>query len=131
MDVEKVSSQHQARVGLRQSLSILFEMDLASLSNPLVTLDQLSSSSSHLDGLPAELESSIRFRGAELTQAAGVLLRLPQETIAQAIVIFTRFYIGPEGGSFLINSAKVVHSLLRTGSSAYFHHRTFLQRRCT
>lgn len=84
-------------------------MDLASLSNPLVTLDQLSSSSSQLDGLSTDLESSIRFRGAELTQAAGVLLRLPQEIIAQAIVIFTRFYVGPEGGSFLINSAKVVH----------------------
>ena len=105
-------------------------MVLASLSNPLATLDQLSSSSSQLDGLSTDLESSIRFRGAELTQAAGVLLRLPQETIAQAIVIFTRFYVGPEGGSFLINSAKVVRSPLRTGSSAYFVHRTFLQRHC-
>ena len=82
-------------------------MELASLSNPLATLEQLSISSSQLDGLSAELEASIRLAGARLTQAAGILLRLPQEIIAQAIVIFTRFYAGPEGGSFLINSANV------------------------
>ena len=88
-------------------------MDLASLSNPLATLEQLSTSSSQFDGLSAELENSVRFSGVQLTQAAGVLLRLPQEIIAQAIVIFTRFYTGPEGGSFVVNSAKVCLSLLR------------------
>ena len=87
-------------------------MDLTSLSNPLVTLDQLSSSSSQLDGLSAELENSVRFGGVQLTQAAGVLLRLPQEIIAQAVVIFTRFYTGPEGGSFLMNPVKVILRLL-------------------
>ena len=87
-------------------------MDLASLSNPLVTLDQLSSSSSQLDGLSAELENSVRLGGVQLTQAAGVLLRLPQEIIAQAVVIFTRFYTGPEGGSFLMNPVKVILRLL-------------------
>ena len=87
-------------------------MDLTSLSNPIVTIDQLSSSSSQLDGLSIEFENSIRFAGVQLTQAAGLLLRLPQEIIAQAIVIFTRFYTGPEGGSFLMNSAKVVLRLL-------------------
>ena len=80
---------------------------LYSLSNPLVTVDQLSSSSSQLDGVPADLESSLRFAGAQLIQAAGILLRLPQETIAQAIVIFYRFYVGSEGGSFKINALKV------------------------
>ncbi|KAL9616803.1 MAG: hypothetical protein Q9160_008366 [Pyrenula sp. 1 TL-2023] len=34
---------------------------------------------------------SVRFAQAQLTQAAGVLLRLPQEVIAQAIVLTTRF----------------------------------------
>ena len=80
---------------------------VSSLSNPLVTIDQLSTSSSQLDGVPADLEDSLRFAGAQLTQAAGILLRLPQEIIAQAIVIFYRFYIGSEGGSFKINSVKV------------------------
>lgn len=81
---------------------------LSSLSNPLATIDQLSTSSSQLDGVPADLESSLRFAGSQLTQAAGILLRLPQEIIAQAIVIFQRFYIGSEGGSFRINAVKDV-----------------------
>ncbi len=81
--------------------------NLLSLSNPLATVEQLSNSSSQLDGVPSDLESSVRFAGAQLTQAAGILLRLPQEIIAQAVVIFTRFYVGPEGGSFLINAAQV------------------------
>lgn len=80
---------------------------LLSLSNLLVTPDQLSSSSSELDGVPADLENSLRFAGVMLTQAAGILLRLPQEIIAQAIVIFQRFYVGSEGGSFKVTSAKV------------------------
>ena len=80
---------------------------LSSLSNPLATVDQLSTSSSQLDGIAADLESSLRFAGAQLTQAAGILLRLPQEIIAQAIVIFYRFYLGSEGGSFRINAVKV------------------------
>lgn len=80
---------------------------LSSLSNPLATIDQLSTSSSQLDGVPAHLESSLRFAGTQLTQAAGILLRLPQEIIAQAIVILQRFYIGSEGGSFKINAVKV------------------------
>ena len=80
---------------------------LSSLSNPLAMIDQLSTSSSQLDGVPADLESSLRFAGAQLTQAAGILLGLPQDIIAQAIVIFYRFYIGSEGGSFRINAVKV------------------------
>jgi cyclin L len=82
-------------------------LTLESLSNALATPAQLTSSSSSLDGIPSDLESSIRFAGALLTQAAGVLLRLPQDVITQAIVIFTRFWIGPDGGSFAIHSAKV------------------------
>lgn len=74
-------------------------MQPSPLANPLVTVAQLETSGSQLDGIPADLEDSIRFAGARLTQAAGVLLRLPQEVIAQAIVVFTRFWIGPDGGS--------------------------------
>ncbi|KAF2084983.1 hypothetical protein K490DRAFT_47946 [Saccharata proteae CBS 121410] len=72
----------------------------SNLSNPLATPDQLASSGSQLDGIPADLEDSLRFAGARLTQMAGVLLKLPQDIIAQAIVIFTRFWLGTEGGSF-------------------------------
>ena len=81
--------------------------ELYSLSNPLATVEQLSTSSSQLDGVPADLESSLRFAGAQLTQTAGILLRLPQEIIAQAIVIFYRFYVGSEGGSSRINAVNV------------------------
>ncbi|KAE8423189.1 autophagocytosis associated protein [Aspergillus pseudocaelatus] len=78
------------------------------LSNALATPEQLSSSSSAIDGVAPELEASIRFAGTQLTQAAGVLLRLSQDIIAQAIVTFTRFWIGAEGGSLRIYSVKDV-----------------------
>ncbi|KAA6411220.1 MAG: cyclin domain-containing [Lasallia pustulata] len=92
------------------------EPQLSPLSNPLITPSQLSTSASRLDGLPASLESHIRYAGALLTQAAGILLHLPQETIARAIVTFTRFYSGPEGGSFLLQSAKDI-----SAASLYLH----------
>lgn len=80
---------------------------LKTLSNALATPSQLSKSSSAIDGVDSDLEMSIRFAGALLTQAAGILLRLSQDTIAQAIVTFTRFWIGAEGGSLRIYSVKV------------------------
>ncbi|KAF1812734.1 hypothetical protein P152DRAFT_396402 [Eremomyces bilateralis CBS 781.70] len=77
------------------------------LANPLATPEQLSISSSQLDGVPADLERSIIHAGQKLIQYAGILLRLPQEIITQAIVIFTRYWVGAEGGSLLdIHGAK-------------------------
>lgn len=73
----------------------------------MATVEQLSSSGSQLDGVPAELEDAVRFGGACLTQAAGVLLRLPQEVVAQAIVSLSRFWTGAEGGSLLDIAVKV------------------------
>ncbi|KAJ5280188.1 Cyclin C/H/T/L [Penicillium angulare] len=81
---------------------------LKQLSNALATPDQLSNSSSSIDGVPSDLETSIRVAGAQLTQTAGVLLGLSQDIIAQAIVIFTRFWLGADGGSLRIYSAKDV-----------------------
>src|ERR1700742_3781736 len=86
----------------------------SSLANPLATADQLTSSGSQLDSVPAELETSAIFLGARLTQFAGILLRLQQDTIAQAIVIFTRFWIGPEGGSLREYSVKVQSQYLES-----------------
>ena len=71
------------------------------LLNPLATSVQLETSASRLDGVPKELEDSVRFETARLLQAAGILLRLPQEIIAQAITILYRFWVGPDGGSML------------------------------
>jgi hypothetical protein len=74
-------------------------MQPSPLANPLATVAQLETSGSQLDGIPQDLEDSCRYAGARLTQAAGVLLRLPQEVIAQAIIVFMRFLVGAEGGS--------------------------------
>ena len=82
-------------------------MQASPLANPLATVAQLETSGSQLDGIPPDLEDSIRFAGARLTQAAGILLRLPQEVIAQAIVVFSRFWTGPEGGSLAEHGAGV------------------------
>ncbi|KAF2000111.1 hypothetical protein P154DRAFT_466753 [Amniculicola lignicola CBS 123094] len=75
------------------------------LANPLATISQLETSASQLDGIPRDLEDSIRFASARLTQAAGILLRLPQEVIAQAIIVFMRFSVGGEGGSWAEHNA--------------------------
>ncbi|RMZ71654.1 cyclin domain-containing [Pyrenophora seminiperda CCB06] len=83
-------------------------MQQSPLANPLATVAQLETSGSQLDGIPPDLEDSIRFAGARLTQAAGILLRLPQEVIAQAIVVFMRFWLGPEGGSLVEFGAEQV-----------------------
>jgi hypothetical protein len=82
-------------------------MHSSPIANPLATVSHLETSGSLLDGIPADLEDSVRFAGARLTQAAGILLRLPQEVIAQAIVIFTRFWVGPDGASLLEFGAEV------------------------
>ncbi|KAH6616554.1 cyclin-like protein [Boeremia exigua] len=74
-------------------------MQHSPLSNPLATVAQLETSGSQLDGIPPDLEDSVRYAGARLTQAAGILLRLPQEVIAQAMIVFMRFWVGADGGS--------------------------------
>jgi hypothetical protein len=97
-------------------------MQPSPLANPLATVAQLETSGSQLDGIPPSLEDSIRFAGARLTQAAGILLRLPQEVIAQAIVVFMRFWLGPEGGSLAEYGAEQVSAAslyLSTKLSAY------------
>ena len=77
------------------------------LANPLASSAQLEISASHLDGVPRDLEDSVRFETARLLQAAGILLRLPQELVAHSIVLLYRFWIGPDGGSMLEYDSKV------------------------
>jgi hypothetical protein len=59
---------------------------MSHLYNPLVTTNQLYKNASNL---PAEIQDSIRFYTARLTQAAGILLRLPQDITAQATMFFS------------------------------------------
>jgi hypothetical protein len=83
----------------REQMAVAAAARDSQLANPLVSIDQLAASASQFDGLPPELERSIIAGGAQRTQSAGVLLRLPQHVIARAIVTFSRFWVGPEGGS--------------------------------
>jgi hypothetical protein len=46
------------------------------LSNPLANVDQLASSPSRIDGLPADLEISLKWAANTLIQSAGILLHL-------------------------------------------------------
>lgn len=82
-------------------------LGLSHLSNPLATAEQLANSASQLDGVPPDLEDSIRYESTRLIQAAGILLRLPQDLVAETIIIFSRFWLGPEGGSLLDYAAQV------------------------
>lgn len=83
------------------------EIALSHITNPLARPDQLQTTASQLDRIPADLEISIKFEGSRLIQAAGILLYLPQELIAEAVIIFSRFWLGPEGGSLAEYAAKV------------------------
>jgi hypothetical protein len=65
---------------------------MSHLSNPLASVQQLINASSG-NALTAELQDSIRYSTARLTQAAGVLLRLPQSIAAQAIVTLYRHWL--------------------------------------
>jgi len=71
------------------------------LINPTASSLQLERSASHVDGVPRAVEDSIRYETSRLIQVAGILLRLPQEAIAQAIVILQRFFIGPDAASLV------------------------------
>jgi len=80
---------------------------LSHLSNPLATSTQLAISASQSDGVPTGLEDSVRYASLEIMQATGILLRLPQAVIAEAMIIFSRVWLGAEGGSLLRYSARV------------------------
>lgn len=89
------------------------------LLNPLATSAQLETSASQLDGVPRDLENAVRYETMRLLQAAGILLHLPQELIAQSIVILQRFWAGPDGGSILDYNPKVC--LTKVYSSLELH----------
>ena len=80
------------------------------LSNALVTSEQLSRLQDGASSYRTEDAQSIRFVQGQLTQAAGVLLRLPQEVIAHALVILQRFWINFDG----YEDDKVFRPRLRT-----------------
>lgn len=65
---------------------------MSHMTNPLATVDQLYKRS-RLSALPTDLQDAIFFATQRLTQAAGVLLRLPQSVTAQANVVLARYWV--------------------------------------
>ena len=80
-------------IARRSDVDMIPISTLDHLSNPLVTSEQLYRLRDDPLGYWGEHAQSVRFAQLELTQSAGVLLRLPQEVIANAIVILQRFWI--------------------------------------
>ncbi|KAI0866287.1 cyclin-like protein [Xylaria cubensis] len=66
---------------------------MAHMTNPLATVDQLYRRTSSYGALPSDLQDAIFFATQSLTQAAGLLLRLPQSVTAQASVVLTRYWL--------------------------------------
>ncbi|WYZ46289.1 hypothetical protein EsH8_IX_000514 [Colletotrichum jinshuiense] len=65
---------------------------MAHLINPLATAEQLYKRNT-FSSLPADLQDVIFYATQCLTQAAGVLLELPQSTTAQANVLLARYWL--------------------------------------
>lgn len=69
---------------------------MSHIFNPIATVDQLFEGRKRNSQLPQEIQESIRFYTARLTQAAGLLLHLPQDITAQANVLLFRYWIGED-----------------------------------
>ncbi|KAI1633972.1 cyclin-like protein [Biscogniauxia mediterranea] len=65
---------------------------MAHMTNPLATVEQLYRRTS-FSALPSDLQDAIFFATQCLTQAAGILLRIPQSVTAQANVILARYWL--------------------------------------
>lgn len=81
------------------------------LANPLATLDQLRWNVSG-DTVSGEVRDLIKYEASRLISTAGILLRLPQNLIAQAIVLLCRYWTTP-GISMLDHDARVRHNNVR------------------
>lgn len=68
------------------------------LTNPLASAEQLSSRLS--SNLPTEVLDAVFVATQCLTQAAGILLELPQSITAQANVVLTRYWVSEPLGAF-------------------------------
>ncbi|KAI1105824.1 cyclin-like protein [Jackrogersella minutella] len=65
---------------------------MAHMKNPLATPDQLYQRTS-FSALPSDLQDMIFFTTQVLTQAAGILLRIPQSVASQAGVVLARYWL--------------------------------------
>ncbi|TEA16158.1 Cyclin-L2 [Colletotrichum sidae] len=89
---------------------------MAHMTNPLATAEQLYKRNS-FSSLPADLQDVILFATQCLTQAAGVLLDLPQSTTAQANVLVARYWLieSPMAQEFCDVSAAALYLVSKMG----------------
>ncbi|WWC90748.1 uncharacterized protein L201_005685 [Kwoniella dendrophila CBS 6074] len=87
---------------------------MAHAPHPLATLEQIIKTPSSEDGVPTEVEADLRVAGCMLIQEAGVMLNLPQNTMATAQVIFHRFFYVSSMYSFGINDISISALFLST-----------------
>ncbi|SOV02079.1 uncharacterized protein UDID_04974 [Ustilago sp. UG-2017a] len=84
------------------------------LFNPLATLEQLAAAPSMTDGLSHDLEMELRALGCQLIQQIGILVRLPQRTMAVAQVFYQRFWYTSSMCDFSANETALGCLLLAT-----------------
>jgi hypothetical protein len=95
----------------------IFIHNMSHLTNSLATTSQLYNRAS-FSSLPQDLQESIFIATQCLTQAAGLLLELPQAVTAQANVILARYWlIEPPMASEFSVSILLGTSLNRPGAS--------------
>lgn len=82
------------------------------LTNPLASAEQLSSRLS--SNLPTEALDAVFVATQCLTQAAGILLELPQSITAQASVVLARYWVSEPLGAFEF-SVRLLLSLQHEG----------------
>ncbi|WVW85655.1 hypothetical protein I302_107693 [Kwoniella bestiolae CBS 10118] len=87
---------------------------MAHAPHPLATLQQILNTPSSEDGVSAEVEADLRVAGCMLIQEAGIMLGLPQSTMATAQVIFHRFYYVSSLYSFGVNDISISALFLST-----------------
>ncbi|WVO17750.1 hypothetical protein L204_105448 [Cryptococcus depauperatus] len=75
--------------------------------HPLATLEQIVATPSSRDGIPSDLEDDLRVVGCMLIQEAGIMLDLPQNTMATAQVLLHRFYYVSSLASFGVNDISI------------------------
>ncbi|KAJ3498688.1 hypothetical protein NLG97_g933 [Lecanicillium saksenae] len=90
---------------------------MAHLTNPLATAEQLYRRST-FSSLPQDLQEAVFFATQCLTQAAGLLLELPQSVTAQANVILARYWLvdSPMAHEFSDVSAAALYLVAKMGS---------------
>ncbi|KAJ6785182.1 hypothetical protein PWT90_01593 [Aphanocladium album] len=90
---------------------------MAHLANPLATAEQLYRRST-FSSLPQDLQEAVFFATQCLTQAAGLLLELPQSVTAQANVILARYWLvdSPMAHEFSDVSAASLYLVAKMGA---------------